>query len=71
MYMPQAEHISIRVTPHKAERGNVKMTSRATCRGEIHNGKLEVLVTVRHHQKLANVDVSLMKGHDMTDKITP
>jgi hypothetical protein len=26
-------------------------------------------VIVRHHQKLANVDVSLMKGHDMTDKI--
>ena len=47
------------------------MTARATCRGEIHNEKLEVLVTVKHHQKLANVDVSLMKGHDMTDKIAP
>jgi hypothetical protein len=49
----------------------MKMTARATSRGEMHNEKSEVLVTVRHHQKLANVDVSLMKGHDMTDKTSP
>ena len=47
----------------------MKMTAKAISRGEMHNEKSEVLVTVKHHQKLANSDVSLLKSHNMTDKI--
>ena len=49
----------------------MQMTAKATSRGEMHNEKSEVLVTVRHHQKLANGDVSLLKSHDMTNKLPP
>ena len=49
----------------------MKMTAKAISRGEMHNEKSEVLVTVRHHQKLANGDVSLLKSHDMTNKLPP
>ena len=49
----------------------MKMTAKAISRGEMHNEKSEVLVTVRHHQKLANGDVSLLKSHNMTDKKVP
>ena len=47
----------------------MKMTAKATCRGEMHNEKLEVLVTVKHHQKLANGDMSLLESHNMIEKI--
>jgi hypothetical protein len=49
----------------------MKLTAKATSRGEIHNKKSKVLVTVRHHWKLVNIDVSLMEGHDMIDNISP